>query len=306
MRSTRSRVGTAVILALCLWPARALAILDGSNSSAAAIARYTGDDAGPTVTAFSDHIAVELTAMATETLTPSFGPWQGHFEYAAQVVGSGTAAHGSASGTLAVEATTTPDLLLPVNPGLPIYNTDISDVFASLQLDFREDVIVTGGVPGTPVTLTVHFLLDAEAGLAGGNPSFPRNAVARFTGRIIDESGGGSVERILGDDSLITASFDTAVGHVLDIFGHFNLFAEGVAGASGSGFFPEFTASVEASTAALWVTAPEGIELDAPSGHDYTVPEPGRALLVLASTGTLFVLRARTRRSEASIGASPA
>jgi hypothetical protein len=301
MRPKGSTAGSAAILALCVWSAPARATLDASNSHATAIARFTADEGGPVVTSFPDHVSLTLSATASEAFVPPFGPWSGQFEYDASVVGSGTIAYGSANGTLEMEASTMPDVLAPTNPGPPATNEGLSEVSASMQLLFQEDALVTGGAPGTPVTLSVNFLLQSQATLDGGHPNFERSALAQFRGRIIDENTGSSVERDLAVEDLASAEFDTAVGHVLSIEGRLTLAGRGKAGrTTGSfGFFPEFLGSLDVSVGGLWITGPAGVQLDAPSGHDYAVPvpEPDRSLLLLASAGSLLVLRAFARRS---------
>jgi hypothetical protein len=297
----RSRAETAAILALCVWPARALATLDGSNSGASASAHFTADQAGPTVTSFPDHVSLTLSATASETYVPPLGPWQDDFDYEAFVLGSGTITYGSAAGRFQMEASTMPDFVNPTSPGSPEYNDGLCEVSASIQLEFQEDGTVTGGAPGTPVTLTLNFLIQSEATLVGGHPSFERNALTQFSGRIIDKSNGSSVERTIYGNGLTSVDFDTAVGHVLSIEGRLALAGEGVAGRSTAsfGFFPQFLGSLDASIGGLWMTGPAGVQIDAPSGHDYTVPvpEPGRTLLLLVSAGVLLVLRAFARRS---------
>ena len=178
-------------------------------------------------------------------------------------------------------------------------NQDSSTVDAVMQLAFQEDGVVTGGVAGTPVVLTLNFSIQSVGTLVGGHPSFPRSAGAQFYGRIIDESiGGASVERTVFGSELATADLTTAVGRVLSIEGRLLLRVEGFAGNSTAiaGFFPQFEGSVNASIAGLWMDAPPGVEIEAPSGHDYTiaVPEPGRPLLLLFGAGALFTRR-RTR-----------
>jgi hypothetical protein len=301
MRWNRANAGTAAILALCVSPTLALASLDGSNSSASAVARFTGDQAGPTVTPFVDHVSLTLAATASETYAPPFGPWQDDFEYEAFVLGSGTIAYGSAAGRFQMEARSIPDFVAPTTSGPPEYNNDLSEVDASMQLEFQEDGTVTGGAPGTPVTLTLNLRIQSEAILVGGHPSFERNVLAQFRGQIIDKSNGSSVERTLYGNGLTSVAFDTAVGHVLSIEGRLALSGRGVAGRSAAsfGFFPEFLGSLDASIGGLWLTGPSSVQIDAPSGHDYTipVPEPGRTLLLLVSAGALLVLRALARRS---------
>jgi hypothetical protein len=97
----------------------------------------------------------------------------------------------------------------------------------------------------------------------------------------------------------MTVDLETAVGHQLSIEGHLYLFVDGLAGRSQGafGFFPQYLGSVDATIAGLWMTAPGGVGIDAPSGHDYTVPvpEPGRPLLFLVGAGMLLLRRACTR-----------
>jgi len=112
-----------------------------------------------------------------------------------------------------------------------------------------------------------------------------------FRGLIIEKPG-PSIERTVYDSEFSSASFNTAVGNVLSIEGRLVLSGEGFAGRSGFLFFPEFQASVNVSRSGLWFTAPPGIGIDAPSGHDYTVPEPESVLLFAASAATLLGLRA--------------
>lgn len=300
MLRRRAAAGLAAVVALCLWPARGLATLDASLSSASAVARFTAEDVGPTVTPFPDELAVALSATASESFVPAFGPWQGGFEYAATAIGSGTLRYGSATGALELDASSTPEFVLPVNPGpLPEGNFQTSQVRGVMRLRFEEDATVTGGAAGTPVTLTVNLMVESEGVLLGGHPEFPRNAIASFSGRIIDQTSGASIDQFVYNNQLITVDLATAVGRVLSIEGSLNLASEGVAGRlTGATFAPEFQGSLDA-IGGLWITGPVGIGLVAASGHDYAVPvpEPGRPLLVLAAAGALLVRRALARTS---------
>jgi hypothetical protein len=298
MQRKRALAGSAAVLAVLGLPARAFATLDGSNSGSTATARFTGEFVGPTVTSVADEVSVTLFNSANEAYTPPFGPWLDDFLYESTIVGSGTVSYGSAAGEIETEASAVPEFVeaAPGNPSTPVYNSDASTVDATLHLDFQEDGVVTGSAPGTPVTLTVNFVLQATATMVGGHPSFDRDTIAQFSGRIIDQAVGfGSVERTVYGNGLTSVNLETAVGHELSIEGHLYLFVDGLAGASqgASGYFPQYLGSVDATLAGLWMTAPGGIGIDAPSGHDYTLalPEPGRLLLFLVGAGMLLLDR---------------
>ena len=221
-------------------------------------------------------------------------------------IGSGTLRYGSATGALQLDASSTPEFVLPVNPGpLPEGNFNTSQVRAVMRLRFQEEGTVTGGALGTPVTLTVNLVVESEGVLLGGHPEFPRNAIASFAARIIDP-GFGSVDQLASNNQLISVDLATAVGRVLSIEGSLNLASEGVAGRlPGATFAPEFQGSLDA-IGGLWITGPVGVGLVAASGNDYAVPvpEPGRPLLVLAAAGALLVRRALARPSARSHAAA--
>jgi hypothetical protein len=302
MRQMPAMAGAAM-LGLLVWPARSLATLDGSNSGSTASARYTGNFVGPTVTSSPDQVKVEIFNSANETL--ELGPlYMGDFAYESTIVGTGTVTYGSAAGTIETEASATPESVEPAknNQNGPAYNQDASAVDATFHLIFQEDGVVTGGAPGTPVTLAVNLMVQAMGIMVGGHPSFDRLTLAWFTGRIIDESvGGGSVDHTVYGNGLATLDLATAVGHTLSIEGHLYLHVEGVAGGSqGSfGFFEQYLGSIDATVAGLWMDAPAGIGIAAPSGYDYTVPlpEPGRPLLLLLGAGALFLRCADVSRA---------
>jgi hypothetical protein len=301
MERKRALAGSAAVLALLVPPTRAFATLDGSNSGSSAIARFTGEFVGPSVTSVADEVSVTLFNSANESYTPPFGPWLDDFSYEAHIVGSGTVSYGSAAGEIQTDASAVPEFVQPApgNPSGPAYISDTSLVDATLHLDFEEEGVVTGGAPGTPVTLTVNFMLQATGTMVGGHPSFDRDTIAQFSGRIIDQTPGfGSVERTVYGNEFTSVNLETAVGHQLSIEGHLYLFVDGVAGVSQAafGYFPQYEGSIDATLAGLWMTAPSGVGIDAPSGHDYTLalPEPGRLLLFLVGAGMLLLSRACT------------
>ena len=174
MRLKRTMAGTTAILALLAWPARSLATLDGSNSGAYTSARFTGDDGGPAITSAPEHLDLTIFSSANETCTPPFGPWLDDFAYEAMVVGNGTVSYGSAAGKIETDAKAVPEVVEPGagNPNGPTYNQDASTVDATIHLDFEEDGVVTGGASGTPVTVTVNFMIESTGVMVGGHPSF--------------------------------------------------------------------------------------------------------------------------------------
>ena len=304
MQLKRAMAGTAAILALFVWPAPVLAILDGSLSHAAAIARFTDDSGAPTITSFPEQLEVTLSNTASESYTPAFGPWLDDFGFTANVLGMGTVRYGSATGALQAHASATPEFVAPGmgNPNLPVYLSEQSSVLTVLRLDFEENVVVSGGAPGTPVTLSVNLMVQSLGTMVGGHPTFAKGAGAQFYGRVID-LGGASIEHTVYGSEVAAFDLATAVGEVLSVEGFLLLRVEGTAGTTTAvaGYYPEYQGSVESGIGGLWFDAPQGVEIAAPSGHDYTiaVPEPGRPLLLLLGAAMLLARLASRAESRA-------
>ena len=131
--------------------------------------RRRADDHVPPRLPFAD--ALERSEQRTPRRSV---PGWDDFEYQATILGAGTVTYGSASGEIETDASATPEFVAPGvgNPNGPVSNQDSSTVDAVMQLAFQEDGVVTGGVAGTPVVLTLNFSIQSVGTLIGGHPSF--------------------------------------------------------------------------------------------------------------------------------------
>jgi hypothetical protein len=281
--------------ALLVCPPQALATLSASGG-ALATARFEGESVLASLTSFPGGLTATISANASDTEDLPNPPYPVDFEYDAFVLGEGTVYYGSAHGAIHAEASSKPESVQPSDLGPPLLNAYDSEVSGVLHLGFQENVVVTGGAAGAPVTLTFHFMIQSTAVPGGGN--VPPVATSRFLGRITDIDTNQSFDRDVTGTQVTTAPFDTAVGNELSIEGTLSLALEGSAGDSAT----DYAGAVSTSVAGLWVTGPPAVAMDAPSRHDYriAVPEPSRAVMLLVAAGALLACGAGRRNQSSS------
>lgn len=299
MRWMRMRLAAAAGLAGLAGPVSALAALDGDGFVAVA-AQFEGVDVPGVVEALGDRVNVTVSGIKTKGV--ELGPtYADDFSYEAMMFGSATGFYGGGFGTLTGSAEAEPEEVESLDGGSPLANPHTSVVDGTIQVSFIETAVVTGPAPGTPVTLEVNFLLESSSAFGGGNLSFPHDARATFFGRVIDNSAGFvGVERAYFADNFETIQFATAVGHELSLEGRFGLFVEGTTG-RGNGFVSNLDAAVD-GTGTLYLGVPKGFGVAAVSGHDYTLPVPEPAGLLLALTGAAALASHRVARGAGPSG----
>jgi hypothetical protein len=206
---------------------------------------------------------------------------------------------GALSAKLAVEGHTTPEIFPPEVVGVdPLPSTSYARAHGRARISFDDLGTVESTVlaDGTPVTLTFTFALDA-VGLVT-RPLGPNGAAnAAFTADVSDwlAPSAGPLHQVVSDATPAVKTFETAVGRQVRLQG--GLAAEVIAHSGrdpgGIGmFYADVEASLDAEhTATLTLAAPPGVTFVAESGHEYAVPEPGRAALLLAGALGLLAVR---------------
>ena len=266
------------------------------------------EDAGVTVMApAAERREVELGA--TASTSASFpGLYLGSFEYSCALLGTGTLEYGSASGALSLDASSVPDALEPtkINPNDPFSNSGRARGEGLLRLQFDDSGTVVSDVlpAGMPVQLEFTFVLES-IGVAVGPPLGPLlEASATYSVRAVDTAAPGApVEAFLFGTQQVTRTLDTQVGRTVELQGILSLHVLALAGREFPGYpyYEEAQASIDAANSSHFtLQLPENVQFVAESGHDYTVPAPANALLLL--TGALVLAAARPRRLDASRG----
>ena len=230
------------------------------------------------------------------------------------LLGAGSLGYGSASGSVSVSASSTPDALEPApgNQNDPFTNNGYARGEGLLTLQFDDTGVVTSNVlaPNTPVQLEFTFLLESVAVATGAPIGSLLAADATYFVRAVDTAAPGApVEWILSGNDLVTRTLDTAVGRTVDIQGKLALNVLALAGREvpGALYYGDLDAAIDASnTSSFTIATPENVTFVAESGHDYAAPAPSQALLlatgalVLAGAGRLRAVPARAPDGDAA------
>jgi len=283
-----------LLLFAALASRSASAQLSSEGTFGVANAYGTSDSAAVTSTPGPGGLSVSVGGTATRSGELNLQLWQEDYEWEAIVVGDGEVDYGFATASLSLTARSTPQLVYAteLNAGNgPLLNTGNAFARSIVALEFDDVVEVTSAtLPlGTPVSIEFHFAIDStDVSVGLGQDSYIGSTFQGTVGSL--SVGVSDLVRLVLGKQVTSATFDTAVGHTLRIEG--KLLASGEAHA---GYRPccvyntEVEATTTARSAGLWATPPEGVELVAESGADYTVPEPGAfasgvaALLALAT-----------------------
>jgi hypothetical protein len=250
---------------------------------------------------------LDVTVDATASDGIAFpGLYVGSFEYSCNLLGTAFLDYGTASGTLQLQTSSTPDQLEPEvgNPNDPFRNDGRARGEALLELQFDDRGVVTSGkMPnGTPVNLDFTFALDSTALVVGPPVGALASAGATYEVRAEDLVGGTSVQRLLLGNEIHTLTLATQVGRTVDLRGTLRLRVQALAGreVDAAAYYAQADASIDASnTATFTLETPPGVGFDAESGHDYAVPEAAAPLELAAGALALGAVRARRRRGAA-------
>lgn len=255
---------------------------------------------------------LDVTVDATASDGISFpGLYVGAFNYSCTLLGTGFLDYGTASGTLQLQTSSTPDALQPEvgNPNDPFRNDGraAGEALLELQFDDRGEVTSNTLSDGTPVVLSFTFDLESTELVIGPPPGSPLVfATATYEVSATDSTGGGSVQRILSGNQLMTVELSTAVGNTIDLRGLLRLRVGAIAGreVDAAPYYPQADATIDASNTALFtIETPEGVGFAAESGHDYAVPEAAEMLQLGAGAFLLAAQRRRCRRRAAAAAA---
>ena len=275
---------------LLLASAPPAAAVLSQNSTSVAGARFVGDDdlgLGEPVIGGGFTTQIQSAAQDFQELGPTF---VGDFEWEASFTGNGFVDYGYAEVELSAFASATPPQIESIPAGNPAFNGQFSSFDGNVSVTFSEVGVVTGPAPGTPVALEVTVDADGEALISGGNPGRDRNAnIAADVDVIDNDQGFIGVEFLMFGADTQTKTLNTFVGNHLAVSGNFRVFAECFAGTPLP--FVETCSAQGASHNTVVFGLPAGFGFDAPSGHDYTVPEPGQALLALVGALALAARR---------------
>lgn len=303
-------VAVAVAL-VSLWsaPGRAAAELTVPPNGISGCAVFAAGGAGVTENPaqFSitrpalDRVEVDVAAGVGDSLSVP-GLYEGEMTWTCLLAGAGTLRYGSASGSMALTASSTPDFLppTPVNEPNIFTNNGYARGDGLLELQFDDTgVVVSDTLPaGTPVQLEFQYSLDATL-VAIGPPSGPLvSATATYFPRAVDTAAPGApaIAILVGTDA-VTRTLDTAVGRTIELQGRLALRVLALAGREVPGALYYENASAEAdaaNTSHFSLVLPEGVLL-------------ATGVLVLAGAGRprprrLRNLRARGRGQPSRLG----
>jgi hypothetical protein len=245
---------------------------------------------------------VDVVATADVSSGATFpGLYDGGFGYTCSVTGVGSLEYGSASGALVVQASSTPDFLegIGANAGNIFTNSGRAQGQALFELQFDDAGTVESAVlpAGTPVQLEFTYFLESVAVVVGAHGAPFVSASATYSARAVDTAAPGApAEALLVGNQTLTRTLDTQVGRTIELQGRLSLSAAALAGRMSGGIFydPQAQASIDASNSSHFtVELPPDVQLVTESGHDYTVPEPGHALLL--ASGALVLAATRPR-----------
>ena len=236
------------------------------------------------------------------------GLYFGSFAYSCTLLGTGFLDFGIASGTLQLQTSSTPDELLPtpVNAGAdPFRNDGRAAGLALLDLQFDDRGQVTSSTlpDGADVVLSFTFEL-ASTELEIGPPPGPLLSASATYEVSAANVGGGSVQRVLLGNEVVTLDLPTQVGNTIDLRGLLRLRVDALAGreVDTAPYYAQADATIDASNTALFtIDTPEGVGFDAESGHDYAVPGAAAPFELAAGALLLAAERRRRRRAAASV-----
>lgn len=280
MRTPTARIAAACLLFPLLSPAEAAAQFV-QFSSGFAFARVFENPASVSLTPTPNGLDVTVGTVATDVVDLPDDQYLTDFVYQASMLGTGTLTWGSANGSLALEASATPQFAPPApgGPLQPLPNQENAQAGGTVSFRFNEVGIITSQTlpAGTPITVDLNCRVDS-IGFVLGTLNAPNEtrigAVAEC--RVIKSSGGSlAAEIFVSGNEIETKPFAAAVGDQLAIEGVFRFTGEAYAGAvlCCAEYLAETSAELEGS-GGLWFGMPAGVSLTAPSGHDYTVPVP--------------------------------
>jgi hypothetical protein len=238
------------------------------------------------------------------------GLYVGAFNYSCTLLGTGFLDYGTASGTLQLQTSSTPDALQPEvgNPNDPFRNDGYArgEALLDLQFDDRGEVTSSTLPDGTAVVLSFTFDLASSEIELGPPPGPLVSAGATYEVSASDAVGGTSVQRLLLGNEIVTVTLPTAVGRTIDLRGLLRLRVQALAGreVDAAPYFPQADATIDASnTAVFTIETPEGVSFESESGHDYAVPEAAQTLQLGAGAFLLAAQRRRRRRRAAPAAA---
>jgi hypothetical protein len=283
------------------WAAPDAAAQLTQTSSGFAFARIVDVTASVQEMPGPNQLDVTLGATATDVLDLADDQYLEDFVYDAKLLGAGSATWGAASASLSLEASSKPRTSPPAPGGPPqaLENTASAQAGGRVQFAFEElGILTSASLPAeTPVDVVLHCSSRSLGTvLATLDPPNETRVGASSECRLVDNSAGFvGVELFTGGNQIKTVTLTSAVGHELDIRGIFRVTGEAFAGADCCfNYLGETEATVEGS-GGLWIGLPAGVDLDAASGHDYTVPvpEPSASPLAIAALTAVRSWRAR-------------
>jgi len=287
--------GAAVAVLLCLGPSAVAAASLKATAGASAGAHRDSDPGTQSLTPGPGSLQITAGAAASDGVINDSPP-PATWEIEALFTGAGTARYGSLAGVAHAEASS-----------VPANSVFLAGGSVSLNLGFSDEAEVVSDTldPGTPVTLTFVMTLDASAvhfadGLApnpaGTGASARHEVEVRDLDNVVQPSGEGAlvVNSAGVSESSALFEFDTAVGHHLEIIADLFVSA-GVDVDYATYQMTQGTSDVVADQTAELFHQPSGdVRLVSESGHDYAVPEPSQALLLLFAA-LVLPRAARTR-----------
>lgn len=268
-------------------------------SSGFALADLTEGPAGVTETPGPDRLDVTLGATAEEFQDLDDDQYLDDFKWEAMMLGTGSVTWGSASGTLSLHTSATPQAAQPAPGGAlqPMVNIGNAQAGGTVYLRFTELGLITSQTlaAGSPVTVDLNCRVDTR-GFVSGTINFPNETRVGASGecRVINNSGGSLTEVLVGPNEIETKSLAAAVGDQLAIEGVFRVVGKAYAGAAlcCMEYVGDADAGINAS-GGLWLGMPAGTGLTTPSGHDYTVPVPEPGVMPSAIAAGLVLLGLR-------------